>query len=128
MSLTQIETEIEIELDEDATPEAAEDAAGDAALNFAQRGEVFPFEGGHIEVAGRDEGMGFDQSTLITLALSFSAGVASGVVANAVYAVCGTAVRALTISGRRVRVTEKDIEQAIKTLITHAEDRKQGKT
>ena len=102
---------LEVELDEDHS----DDASGPDPLLDVDH--VFPFEGGTITVQEVDEGLGFDQTALVTLAVSFSTGVASGVVATALCALLGKAARRLSLQDRPVRVSEEDIARAVETIL-----------
>lgn len=57
-------------------------------------------------------GGGFEAEILI----SFSLGVASGVVGNIIYNAICTGIKKLEINGRRTRITEENITQAIETI------------
>ncbi|MEM7290766.1 MAG: hypothetical protein AAF412_10435 [Pseudomonadota bacterium] len=111
--MRQREIALEVELDELLVTGASD------TPSLRTLGTIFPFEGGQVEVRAVDEGLGFDQTALVTLAVSFSAGVASGVVANAIYAICTDAVRRLTFEGRRVQLSEEALNQAIQTIIDY---------
>ncbi|WP_292625785.1 hypothetical protein [Novosphingobium sp. 17-62-19] len=107
----------ELEFDEDdfdKTPDA---------FSLNKVGAIFHFNGGHMEIREIVDGFGFDQAQLVTLAVSFSLGVSSGVVANVVYALCKSAVRNISVQGRRVRFSEDEIEQAIRTFIEQSKQK-----
>ena len=57
----------------------------------------------------------FDGGSMATLLLSFSVSVASGVVANIIFAALCKGIKKLELNGRRTRITEKNIAQVIET-------------
>ncbi len=58
----------------------------------------------------------FDGNKLVEILISFSIGVASGVVGNIIYNAIHSAAKKLEINGRRTRLTEESITQAIETI------------
>ena len=60
--------------------------------------------------------LAFDGGTTAELILTFSVGVASGVVANVIYAAICKGIRKLEINGKRTRITEESIAQSIEII------------
>ncbi len=58
----------------------------------------------------------FDGGSTATLLLSFSVGVASGVVGNIIYALLCKGIKKLELNGRRTRITEENIIQVVETI------------
>jgi hypothetical protein len=58
----------------------------------------------------------FDGNKLVEILISFSIGIASGVVGNIIYNAIHSAAKKLEINGRRTRLTEESITQAIETI------------
>ena len=93
-------------------------------------GHSIQFCDGKIEakLMSIDNSLAFDGGLTAEIMLSFSIGVASGVVANAIYTAIGVWVKKLEINGRRTRITEESIEQAIETIreiVLSSEEKKQ---
>lgn len=59
--------------------------------------------------------LSFDGGLTAEILLSFSVGVASGVVGNFIYASLCNGVKKLTLNNRRTRITEETITQVIET-------------
>ncbi len=72
---------------------------GDAELKLLTAGNVLSFDGG----------------LTAEILLSFSVGVASGVVGNFIFASLCNGVKKLTLNNRRTRITEETITQVIET-------------
>lgn len=60
--------------------------------------------------------MSFDGGATATLLLSFSVGVASGVVGNIIYALLCKGIKKLELNGRRTRITEENITEVLETI------------
>lgn len=60
--------------------------------------------------------LSFDGNQFVEFLITFSVGVASGVVGNYIYNAIHAAARKLEINGRRTRITEESIAQAIETI------------
>lgn len=60
--------------------------------------------------------LSFDGNQLVEFLITFSVGVASGVVGNYIYNAIHASARKLEINGRRTRITEESIAQAIETI------------
>lgn len=98
---------IQIETRGSETIEGLDQAGADVALADGDA---------RLHVRSVEEGLAFGDTTVIELALSFSTGIASGVVANALFAMLGTRIRSLVVDDRRVRPTKKDLADAIETI------------
>ena len=70
--------------------------------------------------------LSFDGNQFVEFLLTFSLGVASGVVGNYVYNAIHTAAKKLEINGRRTRLTEESISQAIETIKEMLNEIEQG--
>jgi hypothetical protein len=80
-----------------------------------------------LKLMSTGNSLAFDGGLTAEVILSFSIGVASGVVANTIFAAILTGIKKLEINGQRTRPTEKSITQAletIKTMISLAENKK----
>ena len=75
-----------------------------------------------VTVKACDEGFGFDEATVVSLAISFALGSASGIVANAIYDAVGSAIKSITINNRRIRPNKEALEQAIEIIRRSAEE------
>ena len=85
-----------------------------------EAGQSLQLNDGEIELKLISAGdtIAFDGGFTAEILISFSVGVASGVVGNVVYAaLCGW-VKKLTFDERRTRMTEESITQVIETKIT----------
>ena len=69
-----------------------------------------------VEPMAENTTLSFDGNQFIEFLITFSVGVASGVVGNYIYNAIHNATRKLEINGRRVRITEENISQAIETI------------
>jgi len=69
-----------------------------------------------VKLLSYEEGLGFTDSILIELLLSFGMGVASGIVANAIYNSFGKGTRRLTLGGMPVRIDIDELEKALDTI------------
>lgn len=58
----------------------------------------------------------FSGGVEVELLLSFSVGVASGIVGNLIYNAICIGIKKLEINGHRTRITEENITQAIETI------------
>jgi hypothetical protein len=63
-----------------------------------------------------DDALFFDGNQFVEFLITFSVGVASGVVGNYIYNAIHTIAKKLKIDGRRTRLTEESISQAIQTI------------
>jgi nucleoside phosphorylase len=70
-----------------------------------------------LELLTAGNTLSFDGGLTAELLLSFSVGVASGVVGNFIFASLCDRVKKLTLNGRRTRITEENITQVIETTI-----------
>ena len=70
--------------------------------------------------------LSFDGNQFVEFLITFSVGVASGVVGNYIYNAIHTATKKLEINGRRTRLTEESISQAIETIKEMLEEKDQG--
>ena len=69
------------------------------------------------EILPQKSTLSFDGNLFVELIISFSVGVASGVVGNYIYnALHNAKTKKLIINGRRTRLTEESITQAIETI------------
>jgi hypothetical protein len=60
--------------------------------------------------------LAFDGGSIAEFILTFSIGVATGVVANALYAAICADIKKIEIHGRRTRITEESIAQTLETI------------
>lgn len=68
----------------------------------------------------------FDGNKLVEILISFSIGVASGVVANIIYNAIHGVAKKIEINGRRTRLSEDSITQAIETIKELLQERKEN--
>ncbi len=68
-----------------------------------------------LELITAGKSLSFDGGLTAEILLSFSVGVASGVVGNFIYASLCNGVKKLTLNNRRTRITEETITQVIET-------------
>ena len=73
---------------------------GNAELKLLSAGDTLAFSGG----------------AEVELLLTFSVGVASGVIGNLVYNAICCGIKKLALNGRRTRITEENITQAIEMI------------
>ena len=78
---------------------------GNAELKLLSAGDTLAFSGG----------------AEVELLLTFSVGVASGVIGNLVYNAICCGIKKLALNGRRTRITEENITQAIEKIKEHKE-------
>lgn len=80
------------------------------------------------ELLSSNNTLAFDGSQLVEYLISFSIGVASGVVGNCIYNAIHTMAKKIEINGHRTRLTEENITQAIETIkaLVDATDSKNG--
>jgi len=69
-----------------------------------------------LKLVSTENSLAFDGGSVAKFILTFSVGVASGVVANALYKAICTAVRKIEFNGRRTRITEESIVQSLETI------------
>ena len=69
-----------------------------------------------VELISTESTMGFDGSFLVQMIVSFATGVASGVIANFLYAKLLAGAKKLEINKKRTRITEEKITEAINTI------------
>lgn len=107
----RVRVELEIELD---SIEALERlfVAGRAGVGATV--EVGP--GIIAELRDAEEGAGFADAVLVSIAVSFAVGTLSSLVANAIYDALGSAIRRLSVDKRRVRPTREELERALETV------------
>lgn len=70
--------------------------------------------------------LSFDGNQFVEFLITFSVGVASGVVGNYIYNAIHTVTKKLEIDGRRTRLTEESISQAIETIKEMLNQKEQG--
>jgi len=68
------------------------------------------------ELAGCEEGVGFLNGITAEMIITFSASVASGIIANAIFSAVGQAMKRIVVDGRRVRPKQEDFEKALETI------------
>lgn len=71
-----------------------------------------------LKLLETDNVLSFDGGLTAELLLSFSVGVASGVVGNLIFKLLCDNVKKLTLNGRRTRIKEESITQVIETTKT----------
>jgi hypothetical protein len=108
----EITAELEVELDSDGILQSL---MGSEALSPGQRATLADGQV-QLELRTYERRLGFVEGSVALLVISFGLGVTSGVVANAVYAALGSALKSLTIDGRGVRPKEAELEQALETI------------
>jgi len=69
-----------------------------------------------LKLLSAGNNLSFDGGVTAELLLSFSVGVASGIVGNLIFTLLCDRVKKLTLNGRRTRITEESITQAIETV------------
>ena len=69
-----------------------------------------------VEPLAENNTLSFDGNQFVEFLVTFSVGVASGVVGNYIYNAIHAAAKKLEINGRRTRITEESIAQAIETI------------
>lgn len=69
-----------------------------------------------VEPMAENTTLSFDGNQFVEFLITFSVGVASGVVGNYIYNAIQAAARKLEINDRRTRITEESISQAIETI------------
>lgn len=113
--MKRIVLEIEVDLEvQEALAAIFRDASAQPGARMA-----VDADGSLIYLESVDEGLGFDETTLISLAVSFAVGVGSGVVANAIYNSVGKAIRKITVGGQRIRPSRQDLQNALDVLNEH---------
>ena len=70
---------------------------------------------GEAELLSAGNSLSFDGGLTAEILLSFSIGVASGVVGNFIFAALCKGAKKLTLNNRRTRITEETITQVIET-------------
>lgn len=73
-------------------------------------------DGVSYSIESIEDTLGFDETTVVQLSISFGVGVLSGVVANAVYQAAGTAIKSLIVNNQRIRPSREELEKAIDTI------------
>lgn len=68
------------------------------------------------ELLTENDTLSFDGNQFVEFLMTFSVGVASGVVGNYIYNAIHATTKKLEINGRRTRLTEESISQAIETI------------
>lgn len=79
-----------------------------------------------VKLLKENDTLSFDGNQFVEFLITFSVGVASGVVGNYIYNAIHTATKKLEINGRRTRLTEESISQAIETIKQMLEEKDQG--
>jgi len=80
-----------------------------------------------LKLMSTGNSLAFDGGLTAELILSFCLGVASGVIGNAIYTAICAGIKKLEINGRRTRITEESITQAletIKSMVSSSADKK----
>ncbi len=84
-------------------------AEEDSAVSF--------FDGNaKLKLLSTGDNLAFSGGADVELLLTFSIGVASGIIGNLVYNAICCGIKKLSINGRRTRITEEHITQAIQTI------------
>jgi hypothetical protein len=115
----EITAELEVELDSD---DLLKSLMGSEALSPGQRAALADGQV-QLELKTHERRLGFVEGSVATFLVSFGLDVASHVVAIAVYAALGSALKTVTIDGRGVRPKEAELEQAIETIRRHVGER-----
>ncbi len=69
-----------------------------------------------VKTLTENETLSFDGTQFVEFLITFSSGVASGVVGNYIYNAIHTAAKRININDRRTRLTEESISQAIEII------------
>ncbi len=69
-----------------------------------------------LKLLNAGDTLSFSGGVEVELLLSFSVGVASGIVGNLIYNAICIGIKKLEINGCRTRITEENITQAIETI------------
>lgn len=69
-----------------------------------------------LKLLSTGDNLAFSGGAEVELLLTFSVGVASGVIGNLVYNAICCGIKKLALNGRRTRITEENITQAIQTI------------
>jgi len=69
-----------------------------------------------LRLISTENNLAFDGSFTVELVLAFSIGIASGIVGNAFYAAICAGIKKIAINGRRTRITEESITEALETV------------
>ena len=69
-----------------------------------------------LKLLSAGDTLAFSGGAEVELLLTFSVGVASGVIGNLVYSAICSGIKKLVMNGRRTRITEENITQAIETM------------
>ena len=87
-------------------------------FNGIESGNILQFCDGNAELKllTADNVLSFGGGATVELLLSFSIGVASGVVGNLIYNALCSGIKKLEINGRRTRITEENIIQTIEII------------
>lgn len=87
-------------------------------FNDVTEGNTIQLCGGNAELKLLTVGdtLSFSGGSTVELLVSFSIGVASGVVGNFIYDVICKGIKKLEINGRRTRIKEENITQTIETI------------
>lgn len=79
-----------------------------------------------VKLLKENDTLSFDGNQFVEFLITFSVGVASGVVANYIYNAIHTVTKKIEINGRRTRLTEESIAQTIDTIKENPNEKKQG--
>lgn len=79
-----------------------------------------------VKLLKENDTLSFDGNQFVEFLITFSVGVTSGVVGNYIYNAIHTATKKLEINGRRTRLTEESISQAIDTIKAMINEKEQG--
>lgn len=85
--------------------------------NVEADGTVSFFDGSaKLKLLSMGDNLAFSGGADVELLLTFSIGVASGVIGNLIYNAICCGIKKLSMNGRRTRITEEHITQAIQTI------------
>lgn len=70
----------------------------------------------NVELLSKKDSLAFNGNLELEYLIAFGIGVASGVVGNCIYNAICSVVKKLEINGRRTKLTEEGISQAIETV------------
>lgn len=80
------------------------------------------------ELLPKNDILSFGGNQFVEFVITFSVGVASGVVGNYIYNAIHKMTKKIEINGRRTRLTEEGISQAIETIKELLEEEKRNKS
>ena len=87
-------------------------------FNGIEKGSTAQFCDGNaeLELLSAGDTLAFSGGADVQFLLTFSVGVASGVIGNLIYSALCCGIKKLTLNGRRTRITEENITQSIETI------------